>query len=183
MNFEKISFLFIISILAFVSCDNSDENDPQIIFGSWQYSNIEEYVISTNNDSLSAAIRYQEFAQREDSLIMHFDGEGIVCLGNKVEAKTDICYKYAYDGKDKLTVYPTDSTKDDQKFDIIGNIAIYKTGPISIYTDADGTFTQKTFDRLVKDYPETMKGLKIEDLKVYNVYFFELYKKLMYYYY
>lgn len=182
MNFKKLFPLFIISILAFVSCENSDENDPQIIFGSWQYSNIEEYVISTNNDSLNAAIRYQEFALREDSLIMHFDGDGTICLGNKTEPKTDNCYKYAYDGKNKLTVYPTDSTKEDQQFDIIGNIAIYKTGPIKVYTDADGTFNQKTFNSLVAAYPETMKGLKIEDLKVYNIYFLELYKKLMYFY-
>lgn len=182
MNFKKLFPLLIISAIAFTSCDNSDENDPQIILGSWQYSNIEEYVINTNNDSLSAAIRYAEFAQREDSLIMHFDGDGIVCLGNKTEAKTDFCYKYAYDRKNKLTVYPTDSTKDEQKFDIIGDIAIYKTGPIWVYTNIDGTFNEETFDKLVNAYPETMKGLEIEDLKVNNIYFQELYKRLLYFY-
>lgn len=182
MNFRKLLFILVIALIGFTSCDNDDKFEPNIIIGSWQYSNIEQFVIDTNRDSLTAAIKYNEIELRKDSTILAFDKDSIV-LTNKDGLNREQ-YKYSFDGRDRLTIQTSDSTSENRKFEVIGNIAIYKTGTAQrvSYTNKDGSINPKAFEILVAKYPETMAGLDIKDLKISNVYFFEIFKRQMMYY-
>lgn len=180
MKFKIFTALLLATTFTFTSCNNDDEFDPDIILGAWQYSNIERYMIETSEDSLSAAIRYAEIAAREDSMIMKFEN-GILAIYDK-DISNIPTYEYSYDGKSKLIIHVPEEEAQVHQFEVIGNIAIYLTESNIKYQNEDGEFDQKIFNELVAAYPQTMEGLKIEDLEVYKIRFYEIFKRPEIYY-
>lgn len=177
---KKLLLLFATFLLCLTSCNNKDQ-DTALIIGEWQHVGISKFEIKTNNDSLSAAILYAEIRVKNDSSIMKFQENGKMLILNKDFNELG-GYGYHYEEDKKLTFFLADSKTFVAKFEITENIALFTTKVVKKYRNDDGTVVESVFNRLAKEYPETMRGLERENLRVEEVTFSELYKRLGYYY-